>query len=178
LSAVSDVERSELEALLIRQKNDDWRVSEALAQIASPASIGALEESTKGPNREVRLRAVELLRSLGRPHDLDEAIVEGLRSGNLGEGLAQAESLAAEHPSEVVKQALLYGALCATDGRAVRFAALLFFLHGKASEPFDWEQRPFFLRFNTPDEVDRRAAFDEMCERLGIDGSHVRCDAG
>jgi hypothetical protein len=175
LSEVSKNERRELEATLVRQKDDDWRVSEALAAIHSPASMRALEESTKGPNREVRIRAGELLHDLGAIDNLDGVIVEGLRSGALGEGLAQAERLAAEHPSQAVEEALLHGALCATDDRAVRFAALLFFLHGKAAEPFDWNQRPFFLRFNTQNKEERRVAFDELCHRIGVNGSHISC---
>jgi hypothetical protein len=175
LAAVSEQERRELEDVLIQQKDEDWRVSEALAQINSPRSIQALEESTKGPNRQVRIRASELLHKIGRLGSFDEVITEGLRFGILGEGLAEAERLAASHPTVAVTEALLHGALCSTDGRAVRFAALLFFLHGKASGPFDWTQRTFFLRFNTQDKRERRAVFDEMCRRIGVDGSHVTC---
>jgi hypothetical protein len=32
---------------------------------------------------------------------------------------------------------------------AVLFAAMLFYLYGKAKELFDMKQRPFFLLFNT-----------------------------
>jgi hypothetical protein len=45
------------------------------------------------------------------------------------------------------------------------------FLHGQAREPFDWDQRPFFLRFQTEDPAERRAAFRELCGRIGIDPS-------
>jgi hypothetical protein len=46
---------------------------------------------------------------------------------------------------------------------------MLAFLHGKASEPFDWQQRPFFLRFHTEDRREREAVFRELCAKLGID---------
>jgi hypothetical protein len=62
---------------------------------------------------------------------------------------------------------------------AVHFAALLLYLHGLASEPFDWEQRPFFLRFNSDDACDRRAAFVELCQKIGYDESNLdkhKCD--
>jgi hypothetical protein len=46
---------------------------------------------------------------------------------------------------------------------------MLTFLHGKADEPFDWEQRPFFLRFHTEVRSEREAVFHELCERIGVD---------
>lgn len=173
LSEMSKDELAEIEGLLIGKKDEDWRVSEALAAIGSPAALAALEKSTGGPNREVRIRASELLHRMGQPVDFDRLIVEGLKFGTLGEGLAECERLAAQHPSPAVKDALLDGALRSSDGRAVRFVGILFFLHDKADEPFDWRQRPFFLRFNNNDGKKRRAAFDELCLALDIDGSHV-----
>jgi hypothetical protein len=132
-----------------------------------------LQESLTGPNREVRIRAAVLLYAADRLDSLDEVIVEGLRFGELREGLAQAERLAAAQPSAAVKAALLQGALRSDDGRAVRFAAILFFLQGKASEPFDWSERSFFLRFKASDRRERRKAFDEMRQLIGVDGSNV-----
>ena len=175
LAAISPEELQEVEALLIRRSNEDWRDVEALAKINSPAAIEAVKASTRGPNREVRIRAAELLAESGRFNNFDELIVEGLQFGKLGSGLAESERLAAAHPSEAVKSALMQGALCSTDGRAVRFVGILFFLHGKADEPFDWSQRPFFLRFNTNDPKERRLVFGEMCQLLGVDGSNVSC---
>jgi hypothetical protein len=48
-------------------------------------------------------------------------------------------------------------------------AALLFYLHGKAKEPFDWDHRPFFLRFTATDRSEREAVFRELCEAVGVD---------
>jgi len=175
LDSVSPEELAELEALLLQRKNSDWRDVEALAKINSPNALRGLNESLKGPNRVVRIRAAELLYGMGQLASFDEIIIEGLRFGELGKGLAECERLAAAHPSEAVRTALIHGALCSTDGRAVRFVGILFFLYGKATGRFDWSQRPFFLRFNTNDERQRREVFDEMCRTLGIDGSNVSC---
>lgn len=175
LDAVSPDERAELEALLVQRKNNDWRDVEALAKLKSPAALHALKESMTGPSREVRIRAAELLHRMGELDSLDAVIVEGLQFGELGEGLAQAERLSASHPSEAVKSALLHGALCSSDGRAVRFAGILLFVHGKASEPFDWSHRSILTRFSKQDLRERRQAFDELCEMLGVDGSQVTC---
>jgi len=159
-----------VEELLIARKDEDWRDAEALARIASERATAALKESTTGPTREVRLRAGELLHAAGDAADLEAIIVEGLTHGAIGDGLAQAELLAEQHPTEAVKRALLEGALRSTDGRAVRFAALLFYLHGLAPEPFDWNQRPFFLRFAGPD---RAEAFAELCRKIGADPASI-----
>ena len=51
---------------------------------------------------------------------------------------------------------------------AVLFAAMLFYIFGKADEPFDMAQRPFFLRFNTEDRAEREAVFLSLCKALGI----------
>ena len=50
----------------------------------------------------------------------------------------------------------------------VHAAALLMYLCGKTDEPFDWNQRPFFLRFASEDNQELRAAWTELRERAGI----------
>lgn len=176
LDSVSAEELVELENLLIQRKDSDWRDVDALGKIGSPRAIRAIEECLQGPNRVVRIRAAKLLYGMRRLASFDEIIIEGLRFGKLGEGLAECERLAAEHPSEAVKDALIHGALCSEGGRAVRFVGILFFLYGKAVVPFDGSRRPFFLQFNTKNPRARRKAFDEMCRMLGIDGSNISCD--
>jgi hypothetical protein len=176
LDAVSPEEQAELEALLIQRKDNDWRDVEALAKIKTPTALHALKECMTGPSREIRIRAAELLHQMGELDSLDTVIVEGLRFGELGEGLAQAERLAASHPSEAVKDTLLHGVLCTSDGRAVRFAGILLFLHGKASKPFDGSQQSILSRFTKTDRRERRQAFDELCKILGVDGSQVICE--
>ena len=52
---------------------------------------------------------------------------------------------------------------------AVHFAAMLMFLHGQAETSFDWDQRPFFLTFNTQDPTARAVAFGELCRKIGVD---------
>jgi hypothetical protein len=70
--------------------------------------------------------------------------------------------------------ALFRGVLHRDGETAVLFAALLMFVHGKATSAFDWDQRPFFLRFNTQNTAERRAAFHELCDKIGVDGSAYR----
>jgi hypothetical protein len=67
-----------------------------------------------------------------------------------------------------VKEALIEGLLSREGDVATLFAAMLFYLYGKAKEPFDMEQRPFFLRFNTENKQERVQAFRELCRQLNI----------
>ena len=46
--------------------------------------------------------------------------------------------------------------------------ALVLRIHGKAPEPFDMAQRPFFLRFNTEDPGERETMYLELCEKIGV----------
>ncbi|HEY4328691.1 MAG TPA: hypothetical protein VGN88_03060, partial [Phycisphaerae bacterium] len=85
----------------------------------------------------------------------------------LTEALDEAETF---HPPAVM-DALFKAALTRDGEAAVHFAALLFFLHGKAKEAFDWDHRPFFLRFNEPDLQLRKAAFKELCQTVGVDSA-------
>jgi len=45
---------------------------------------------------------------------------------------------------------------------------MLLFVHGQADSSFDWDQRPFFLKFNTADRTEREAMFRELCDRIGV----------
>jgi hypothetical protein len=76
--------------------------------------------------------------------------------------------LAEGHPTPRVKRALLDCARLGAPTTRVNAAALLMYLCGKAEEPFDWNQRPFFLRFQTEDNQELRAAWMELRERTGI----------
>ena len=169
LDKVHGDERQELEALLIANKDSDWRYSEALGRIGSPKAWDALFASTKGPNREVRFRAAEILHAAGRFPDLSDLVVESIHNSKIGDGFAEGMRWAAQYKTPVVVTALLEELLNPSNKNAVHFAAMLYFLFGKAKEPFDWQYRPFFLKFLTNDPQERRALFDELCSAIGID---------
>ncbi len=77
-------------------------------------------------------------------------------------------------PSASVINALLKATLNRPGEVACHMAAMLLYLHGKAAEPFDWNHRPFFLRFNTTSRHEREAAFEELCNRIDVDSSVYR----
>src|SRR5436190_20503901 len=65
--------------------------------------------------------------------------------------------------------ALLCRTLTSEGEAAVQSAALLFYLHGKAIEPFDRDDRPLVVRFNTTEQAERESAFRELCAMIGVD---------
>jgi hypothetical protein len=75
------------------------------------------------------------------------------------------DEIETNHPAKVI-DAMLKRIARDPGVAAVHFAALLLYLHKHAFEPFDWDQRPFLLRFNPGDETDRRDAFAELCSKI------------
>jgi hypothetical protein len=176
LARLTGDERDRIETLLIARRDNDWRDVDALDRLGSPAALAALEESARGPNREVRIRASEHLFDRGRRTDLDEVLVDGIRHATFGQGLQETLWLAAKHPTPAVIRALAEAALCRREEGAVHAVALLYFLHGLAAEEFDTAHQDYFLRFRTtPHGPQRRALFDELCAKIGIDGSGIDC---
>ncbi len=76
-------------------------------------------------------------------------------------------SLAEAHPSAGVRKALLKLALDDGETMRVHAAALSLYLAGKASVAFDWEHRPFFLRFGEEDRKSHKEAHHELLQRVG-----------
>ena len=65
---------------------------------------------------------------------------------------------------------VVFAAALHRDGQTACLAAgMLWHVHGRSDDTFDWDQRPLFLRFNTDDHAERIAAFRELCGLLGVD---------
>ena len=146
-----------------------WRDIEALAAIDSTAARAAIKAAFTSGDTTIRMAvhtyAPELLTNQQRTESLVTALEQAVTYGGLTQALLEVQDF---HPPEVI-QALLRGLTERDGATAVHFAAMLYFLHGKAPEPFDWEQRPFFLRFNTDDPVEREQVTRELCGVLGVD---------
>jgi len=170
LSQVPPEELTSIESVLINHQPPDWRDIEALARIDSPKARAAVQAALKSSDPKIRQEA---MRHLGEekadPKDREKLLIKALKGNDLYDGVSDAIDEAAEfHPPAVI-DALLRGALKQDGEVAVNFAALLYYIHGKAKEPFDWNHRPFFLRFNTTDRNEREAAFKELCQTIGVD---------
>lgn len=169
LAQVPGDELAAIEARLIQHAPRDWRDIEALGCIDSPAARAAVQQGLS--SRDAAVRRVARRYAPGQEDDAvrTRQLVQSLEEDEfITNGLAHSIDEAAEfHPPAVI-DALFRGTLN-RQSAAVHFAALLMYLHGKAPTPFDWAQRPFFLRFNTPQRSQKEEAFRELCGKVGVD---------
>jgi hypothetical protein len=170
LQKVLDSERDALVRILAErlETNPDWREIEALGVIGTPAAKEAIRRAVEHGNRETRLYAVEQLAKMDEPENLERVIIETLRMTTLGSGLSKAIDMAEKHPGPRIQDALLDLALNGNEDQRIHCAALALYLGGKAKEAFDWNHRPFFLKFGDDDRKVQIEAYTELCERLGV----------
>jgi HEAT repeat protein len=170
LENVTKSERDELVKILTERlkTNPDWREVEALAAIGTPAAKKAILHALDHADPETRLHAAEHLAEMGEPEHLESAIIQALRTARAMEGLSQAIDMAEEHPSPRIQETLLDLALNGDEDQRIHCAALALYLGGKAEEAFDWNHRPFFLKFGDKDRRVQIEAYKELCRRLGV----------
>jgi hypothetical protein len=142
-----------------------WREIEVLEALDQSVGWQAIERALEeGDDADVRLATAAALHRRQRLRQpLEEILAREIRRlRTIPGGSTRALLMAAEYPSAPVKEAL-FAASSRKSEIALHCAALLCYLSGKAREPFDWELRPFFLRFG-PDneEEDRQAALREL----------------
>jgi len=168
LAEASEEERSVIEAAVLRHEPRGWQDIEAMAALDTPPARYAMRAARDDPDPQVRaavLRHAEA--AMLTDEERTALMVEGLETAEFYGGLTQFLDQVEEwHPAPVL-DALFRGARHREGEVAVHFAAMLMYLHGKAAEAFDWELRPFFLRFNTEDQAEREAAYKELRERVG-----------
>lgn len=174
IAAASPEERRRIEQKLLSGGVNGWREVEALAAIGSHRAHEALQAALQEENAEVRMAVLRFAPQLVTERVRIATLLHALRTADFYGGMTQAlDEVTETHPPEII-DALFRGTLEHNGGVACHFAAMLFYLHGKAAVPFDWNHRPFFLRFNTTDQAEREAAFAELCERLGVDPARYR----
>ncbi|MBN8733277.1 MAG: hypothetical protein J0L64_22270 [Acidobacteria bacterium] len=158
-----------IERLVLQHSPRDWRDVEAMAALGTENCIAEMKAILKGRDfqlkQAVEQYAPELVTKKTRTATLVKALNEGVIYGGLTQAL---DTLPEFHPPEAMK-ALFRGALSREGDVAVHFAAMLYYLHGKAKVPFDWDHRPFFLEFHAPVGPEREALFRELCARIGVD---------
>jgi hypothetical protein len=170
LKEVTDSERDSLVRTLAErlEEDGDWREIEALGAIGTPEATDVIRHAVEHGSPEIRLRAAEQLTKMNEPADLESAIIEALRKTSLFGGLSEALDMAEEHPSPRIQETLLDLALNGDEEQRIHCAALALYLGGKADEAFDWNHRPFFLRFADNDRRVQIEAYKELCVRLGV----------
>ena len=172
LSILREATPEELQAIedvLIQRRSNDWRDVEALAALNSKGAQAALKDALATGDAKVRLAVHSHAPGLMTEQQRLDSLVQALEQSEIYTGLSEALDEVVEfHPPRII-EALLRGLMERDGSTAVHFAAMLYFLHGKAPEPFDWSQRPFFLRFKTDDPAEREQAVRELCATLGAD---------
>jgi len=168
LAEASPDERSTIENLLIHRDAPDWYDVEALAALDSDGAHETLREWGNNAHIAVRIAVARFAAGIigddVRTDILVDAIEHAEFYGGLTQALLEVETF---HPPAII-QTLLRATEHRDGDVATHLAAMLLYLHGKAAEPFDWDHRPFLLRFNSDVAGDRQAAFAELCRRIGI----------
>ncbi len=169
LDEADDGERKTIEQIVLQQSPFTWRGIQALAKINSPRGRAAMLDAFLNADTQTRMAvhtyAPELLTDQLRTDSLIRALRESEIYYGLSEALYEIEDF---HPQAVIDE-LLRGLMKRDGATACHFAAMLFFLHGKSSSAFDWEHRPFFLRFNTDNLIDRGLVAQELCKVIGVE---------
>ncbi len=158
---------------LLENGLNDWRDIEAMAHIGGRVARRALRRCWREGGIEQRMAMLRHAADYIGDAQRTAALVQALREAPLRDGLSVcldelgAQHAAGEAMAPAVMQAL-WDALDRPDAEVtVNVAALLAYLHGLADEPFDWDQRPFFLRFGSHDGAERAVAQAELRRRCG-----------
>jgi hypothetical protein len=169
LAEATPAERKAIESMLLNRGVSDWRDVEALAALQTEGAKRALKQAMISGKAEVRAAVIRHSPKLVSEDDKIAFLIEALRTAQFYAGLSQAlDQVASFHPPEVVN-ALFEGALQRRGDVAIHFAAMILFIHGKAKMAFDWEHRPFCLRFGDSSKTERETVFRELCDRVGVD---------
>ena len=163
-------EQFRIELWLKARVDSDWRDLQGLLALGTDSARAAVVDQLRTGKLEQRLQAARLLEDDATlAPDIEAAAVAGLASALLFEGLSIALDIATVRRTPGLVDALLRACLRDEGEAAVHAAARLAYIHGKAKEPFDWELRPLFLRFNTKDPEERAIVFRELCALCGVD---------
>ena len=168
LEQASESDRADIERKLLQNAPFNWRDIEALAVIDSPKARAAIMNAFFHADTETRMSVHRCAPDLISAPLRIESIVRALRESEISYGLSQAlDEIEEFHPPEVIQE-LLRGLMRRDGATACHFAAMLYFLHGLSDSSFDWEHRPFFLKFNTNNLVEREAVVRELCQSIGV----------
>jgi hypothetical protein len=170
LAALSPDELLAAEDLLVARRASDWRDLEALDRIGSARALDQLNRALQSESVDIQIEAAQRLASRGL---LTESVIEAIIIAALGrttivDGMVKTLNFAAAHPSAAVRRKLLACAVRGNDDLRVHAAALVHFLYGGSSSPFDMAFRPLYLRFASRDRNERHAAYVELCRKIGV----------
>lgn len=168
LGLEKDERRAAEELLLERVEIDDWRAPPALAALKARRAVMPLRRRLPETRGRMRLAVARALVDLGALPQDDEEIAAVLREGELDSGLA-ALVAAEEKKSAEIRDALAWACVHhpAPEVRA-NAGAQLFYMAGLAEDPLAWDYRPMYLALEAEDEAERRKAFEQICQIVGM----------
>ncbi len=169
LRLASPAERRRMEQFLIQRGIRHIIDVEALALLDTPPAKAALMAAFRSGSNAIRAAVARLVPEVIQEHERQSELISRIAVCDAYDGLdLTLDQIQATHPPEVI--AAMLKRIAQDPGvAAVHFVALLYFMYGIAEEPFDWSHRPFFLRFNAGDEIDREDAFRELCQNISQD---------
>ena len=169
LKTANPSERNAIEQLLLNRGLSDWRDIEALAELDSEKAHAALRRILSHGSTELAMAVLRHAPQIASEAERIATLCSALHTGQFYGSLSGALDECAEfHPPEVIAE-LFAGLLYRSGDVATHFAGMLMYLHGRAQAPFDWDQRPFLLKFSTDTHSERVALFRELCTRIGLD---------
>jgi hypothetical protein len=167
VSSLGEADLQQLIQLILRDSSSGPAV-DALGQIDHPRANAAVEEASRDHlSVDVRLAAAEALHARGRLAGLEPVLTRELRVLNrAADGLARALRIAEAHPTPAVKQALLWASWNQTECAPDCARLLLRLVGGDAAvQAFSATLPKLGLQVSY---FDRKAAFDALCQRLGM----------
>ena len=168
LAQASESDREEIERKLLQNTPFNWRDIEALAVIDSPKARAAIMNAFLQADTETRMSVHRYAPELISERLRIDSIVRALQESEIFYGLSQAlHEIEEFHPPEVIQE-LLRGLMQRDGATACHFAAMLYYLHGLSNSAFDWDHRPFFLKFNTNNMTERKVVVRELCQSIGV----------
>ena len=171
LRKLSPEEQNKVENILIERGVKDWRDIDALAGIGSESALSALKNALQSDRYEVRIRSIERLSEKGiiSEREIETILVETIPLVDILNGQTFTLLLAEKYPTPAVKRILLWCTLHGNEDIRVHAAALIHFLYGIATSSFDWDYRPFYLRFNDENISNRKLAYEELCMEIQVE---------
>ena len=169
LRSATPEECAAIETILLREPITDWRPVEALHALHTTQCLEKLKSTfASSTDHEVKLAITQYAGEIFSPEERSAAIISALKEAPLIKGLTAAlRQIPQFHPPEIIAQ-LLDSALHREGESAIHCAAMVLFLHGKADSIFDNAHMSFLTRFCLKAPGARAAAYEELCQRIGV----------
>jgi hypothetical protein len=169
LLRLSKEERREAEKLLIERIDlDDPRVPPALAEAETRGAVMPMKRHMDEASGRMKVAMALALVKLEALPKADEIVASVLRSGDPDGGMA-ALAAAEEMRSAEIRDALAWSSVHhpSPDVRAGA-GATLFYMAALTKNALAWDFRPIWIRLRNEDEGERRKAFEEICQQVGM----------